>query len=93
MYRGKQRRETHLTTFDMKDPGDLHYFLKIEVIRTLVGILVSQRHYMLSILFKFGMAICKSVSSPLDKTIKLLPDSRKFCDPKRFRQIVGSLIY
>ena len=29
-------------SFDMKDPGDLHYFLGIEVIRTPEGILISQ---------------------------------------------------
>ena len=35
----------HAASFDMKDPGDLHYFLGIEVIRTPEGILISQRHY------------------------------------------------
>ena len=79
-------------SFDMKDLGDLHYFLEIEVIRTPEGILISQRHYVLSMLFKFKMADCKSVSSPLDKTVKLRPDSGKVCDQIRFRQI-GSLIY
>jgi hypothetical protein len=63
------------TSFDMKDLGDLHYFLGIEVIRTLEGILISQRHYALSMLFKFGMAECKSISTPLDKTVKHRPDS------------------
>ena len=51
-------------SFDMKDLGDLHYFLWIKVIRTPEGILISQRHYMLSVLFKFRMADCKSISTP-----------------------------
>jgi hypothetical protein len=44
-------------------------------------------------LFKFGMADCKPISTPLDRTVKHRPDSVKVCDPTRFRQIVGSLIY
>ena len=60
-------------SFNMKDLGDLHYFLGIE------GILISQWHYLLSMLFKFGMADCKSVSIPLDRTVKLRPDSGKVC--------------
>jgi hypothetical protein len=44
-------------------------------------------------LFKFEMANCKPISTPLDRTVKVHPDSGKVCDPTRFRQIVGSLIY
>ena len=77
----------------MKDMGNLHYFLGIGMIRTPEGILIRQRHYVLSMLFKFGIADCKSVSTPLDRTINLRPDTGKVCDPTRFRQIVGSLIY
>ena len=39
------------------------------------------------------MTDCKSVSTPLDRTVKLHPDSGKVCDPKRFRQIVESHKY
>ena len=58
-------------SFDMKDLGDLHYFLGIDVIRTPEGILLNQRDYLLSMLFKFRMAGCKFVSTPLDRTVKL----------------------
>jgi hypothetical protein len=47
----------------------------------------------LNMLFKFGMADCKPISTPLDRTVKHRPDSGKVWDPTRFRQIVGSLIY
>ena len=69
---------------DMRDQGDPHYFLGIEVIRTLEGILISQRHYVLSMLVNCGMAHYKSISTPLNRTVKLCPDSGKVCDPKRF---------
>ena len=66
----------------MKDMGDLHYFLEIELIHTPEGILISQRHYVLGMLFKFGMADCKSVSTPLDTTVKLRPDIGKYATPR-----------
>ena len=63
-------KSQHAASFDMKDLGDLHYFLRIEVIRTPEGILISQRHYVLSMLFKFGMTECKSVSTALNRNVK-----------------------
>ena len=53
-------------SFHMKDLRDLHYVLGIDVIRTPEGILISQRHYVLSMLFKFRMADYKSLSTPLN---------------------------
>ena len=64
-------------SFEMKDLGDLHYFLGIEVIRTPEGILISQRHYALNMLFKFGMADCKPISTPLDRNVKLRRDQER----------------
>ena len=65
--------------------GDLHYFLGIEVIYTAEVILMNQWHYVPNMIFRFGMADCKSVSTPLERTVKVRPDSGKFCDPKRLR--------
>ena len=45
-------------SFYMKDLGYFHYFLGIKVIRTPEGILISQGHYALSMLFMFGMEDC-----------------------------------
>ena len=77
----------------MKDPRDLHYFLGIKVIHTPDGILLSQRHYVLNMLYKFGMTDCRSISAPLDKNLKLRPNSEVASNEKRLRQIVESLIY
>ena len=82
-----------LEKFEMKDLNDLHYFLGIEVIQTPEGFLLSQRHYVLNLLYKFGMTECKSISTPLDRNMKLTADSGKFCEPTQYRQIIGSLIY
>ena len=96
---GADLREIHrvksqlVASFDMKDLGDLHYFLEIEVICTPERMLISQSHYALSMLFKFGMADYKSISTPLDRNVKLRQDSGKACNPTRFQHIIGSLIY
>ena len=80
--------------FEMTDMKELHYFLGIEVIRTPAGIMVSQRHYILNLLYKFGMAECKSVPTQLDRNLQLDANSgTKACEPTQYRQLIVSLIY
>ena len=80
--------------FKMTDMKELHYFLDIEVIQTSAGIMISQRHCILNLLYKFGMAECKSVATPLDRNLKLDADSgTKACEPTQYEQLIGSLIY
>ena len=80
--------------FEVKDLHELHYFVGIEVIRTPVEILIFQRHYVLNLLYKFGLTECKPVSTPLDRNLKIDADSgTAVCDPTKYRQIIGNLIY
>ncbi|MCO5570544.1 hypothetical protein L7F22_024267 [Adiantum nelumboides] len=80
--------------FEMKDLGELRYFLGIEIIHTKEGIWLSQRQYALDMLPKYGMADCKPISMPLDKNVKLRADEGQVLeDVTMYRQIVGSLIY
>ena len=69
---------------DMKYLGKLHYFLGIKVIHTPERILISQRHYVLSMLIKFGIMNCKSTTTPLDRNVKIRPESGTTFYPKRF---------
>mgnify|MGYP000229260176 CR=1 FL=1 len=70
--------------FEMKDLGDLHYFLGIEVIHTPDDILLSQCHYVLNMLYKFSMTDCRPISTPLDRHLKLRPDSGATCNETWF---------
>ena len=50
---------------DMKDLGELKYFLGIEVVQTPQGIWMLQRQYVLHMLKKYGMMACKHVATPM----------------------------
>ena len=56
--------------------------------------MISQRHYVLNSLYKFGMIECKPVSTPLNRNLKMDVDSgTTVCDSTKYRQLIDSLIY
>jgi hypothetical protein len=59
---------------EMKDLGELCYFLGIEVIQSLKGIWLLQRQYPLNKLSEYGMTGCKPISIPLEQNMKLSVD-------------------
>jgi len=82
--------------FALKDLGDLHYFLGIEVKRNSGGLVLSQSKYATDILSRSGMDKCKAVDTPLPSTQKLsIKDGQLLCaqDATRYRSIVGALQY
>ncbi|MCO5599703.1 hypothetical protein L7F22_053808 [Adiantum nelumboides] len=80
--------------FDMKDLGELRYFLGIEMICNEGGIWQSQKKYGLDMLMKYGMADCKPIFTPLDQNLKSRIDEGEVLDgATMYRRIVGSLIY
>ena len=80
--------------YEMKDLGELRYFLGIEVIRSPSGIWLSQRQYGLDMLSKYGMTGCKPISVPLEQNVKLNAETGELLeDITMYRRIVGSLIY
>ena len=54
--------------FAIKDLGELHYFLGIEVKRLNEGILLTQEKYAKYILKLVGMTNCKPSSTPMSTT-------------------------
>ncbi|KAM0053531.1 putative RNA-directed DNA polymerase [Helianthus debilis subsp. tardiflorus] len=80
--------------FALKDLGQLHYFLGIEVVHHGSDLVLSQRKYILDILHRAGLADCKPVSSPMSTSHVFLPDDSPLLDdPSRYRQTVGALQY
>ena len=51
--------------FDIKDLGNLKYFLGIEVLRSQKGIFISQQKYILDLLAETDMLDCKPAETPI----------------------------
>jgi hypothetical protein len=80
--------------FEMKDSGELCYFLDIEVIQSPKEIWLLQRQYALNKLSKYGMTGCKPILIPLEQNVKLSAEEGNLMeDITMYRHIMGSLIY
>ncbi|KAB5524828.1 hypothetical protein DKX38_022577 [Salix brachista] len=56
----------HLSSvFSMKDLGDIHYFLGLQIARDETTLTVTQTRYLVSLLQKFSLAGAKPVATPL----------------------------
>lgn len=88
--KGKLARE-----FEIKDLGELRYFLGMEVARSKEGIVLSQRKYVLDLLKETGMTGCKPVDTPVEYNLKLgeMKEGGTPADKGRYQRLVGRLIY
>ncbi|KAL1206309.1 Retrovirus-related Pol polyprotein from transposon TNT 1-94 [Cardamine amara subsp. amara] len=90
------------SAFDIKDLGELKYFLGIEICRSPEGLFLSQRKYSLDLLTETGKLGSKPAKTPLEDGYKVRrkgekgqedPLDRPFEDPAQYRRLVGKLIY
>jgi hypothetical protein len=78
----------------MKDLGELHYCLGLEVWTNAGQTFFCQSKYIIEILKRFKMDQCKSSSVPMQKNVKLsCDDGLKEVNATVYRQMVGSLNY
>lgn len=80
--------------FEVKDLGQLKYFLGMKITRTKNGIYVSQRKYTLDLLQETGMLGCKASNTPIE-AVKCgsSEDESPPTDKDRYQSLVGKLIY
>jgi histone deacetylase 1/2 len=84
------------SAFALKDLGDLHFFLGIEVKKFNQGIILTQEKYASDLLNRVGLKGCKTLSTPLSASEKLSVTEGELLGPEdstRYRSIVGALQY
>lgn len=81
-------------SFHMKDLGDLHYFLGLEVCSDSTGIFLHQHKYTTDLISLAGLTSATPVDTPLEVNVKYRRDEGDLLsDPLLYRQLVGSLNY
>ncbi|KAL4036983.1 hypothetical protein IC575_000564 [Cucumis melo] len=80
--------------FEIKDLGNLKYFLGMEMARSKEGIFVSQRKYTLDLLIETGMLGCRPADTPIEFNCKLGNSVDQVpVDKEQYQRLVGKLIY
>ena len=80
--------------FSLKDMGQLHFFLGMEIIPTTKGLFLSQHKYIRDLLTKTNMHGAKDVTTPLStSTVLKLIDGTSSADSTEFRSVIGALQY
>ena len=83
--------------FQVKDMGELHYFLGVKVVQDKKSsdVWIGQPAYATSVLQKYGMENVKTVNTPVDTSTKLMKakEDEECVDQQRYQSAVGSLLY
>ena len=80
--------------FEIKDFGNLKYFLGIEVTRSKEGISVSQRKYIIDLLTETGMLGCRLADTPIKFNCKLgNSNDQVLVNKEQYQCLVSNLIY
>ena len=80
--------------FDIKDLGQLKFFLGLQIDYRSSGFFVHQHKYATDLLAKFNMSTCKPCSTPFVSLSRIRKDDGiPLSDPTPFRSMVGGLQY
>ncbi|CAM8940369.1 unnamed protein product [Rhodiola kirilowii] len=96
---GTDQKQVDLTkdflssSFAMKDMGEADVILGIRIKRENKGLALSQSHYVEKVLKKFNCLNCSPVSTPMDPSVKLLPNTGEAVSQLEYSQVIGFLMY
>lgn len=78
--------------FNIKDLGEVKYFLGLNIERTKGQIKINQKPYINNLLRKFNMSQCKTVTTPIEANCKLNNVSQELPNVP-YQSLIGSLMY
>ena len=82
------------TEFELKDLGNLRYFLGIEVARLAQGISLCQRKYVIDLLTERGMLDYKAVETPIEVNHGLsIRGDQVLTDKDWYQRLLGRLVH
>ncbi|KAG7547628.1 Zinc finger CCHC-type [Arabidopsis suecica] len=96
---GTNLRQVELTkeflssNFAMKDMGEAEVILGIQIKRENKGISLTQSHYIEKVLKKFNYENCSPVSTPMDASVKLMPNTGQAVSQLEYSRVIGCLMY
>ena len=80
--------------FELKDLGNLHYFLGLQIACTSKGLFLNQSKYGQDLLLKHNMLSAKAAKTPCAPNLRLvLVEGYLLTNPHVYRSMVGSLHY
>ena len=81
--------------FNTKDLGEAHYCLGIQIQRNREQkqMFLHQTKYLNSLLIKYGMSNCKSISTPHEQNQVMMPKYGEPVDKTRYQAIIRSITY
>ncbi|XP_021972072.1 uncharacterized mitochondrial protein AtMg00810-like [Helianthus annuus] len=80
--------------FELKDLGNLKYFLGIEVLRSKRGIFICQKKYVLDLMAETGLIDCKPANTPMMVNHNLhMQLNGELAEKERYQRLVGKLLY
>ena len=89
-----QLKEKMRLDFEIKDLGNLKYFLGMEVARSKEGIYVSQIKHTLDLLTEIGMLGCRPADTPNEFNSKIgNTNDQVLVDKEQYQHLMGKLIY
>ncbi|CAM8956478.1 unnamed protein product [Rhodiola kirilowii] len=96
---GKDQKQVDLTkdflssSFTVKDMGEADVILGIRIKRENKGLALTQSHYVEKVLKKFNCINYSLVSTPMDPSVKLLPNTGEAISQLEYSQVIGCLMY